>query len=442
MSWSDTIALAMRSVMRRPGRAVLTVLAIALASTLLCALLIISRTAETRVLSQLSKGGPLSGIKVFAAEPDPLEDPTSDNPRRGRGRDIDRSDVRSIEKIAGVERVHAIETIKLRVVEPELFVLSDGSTTVPRPKRSGSSYAQGTIDANAIAIDPAASRDLPLTVTAGRLPAKGSRAEVAVTPHLLAKLGVARERARHAVGADLEVVLIEVSEEGVYRERFEHVRVVGVVAQEAGTGDLVVSQRQLEERRAWHDAVSPAVQPTFSGLFVVAANLDLVPKVRAAIDRKGFATSAPENVIASVLRYLHVVEIVLGSIGFIALAVAALGISNAMLAAVRERRREIGVLKAIGARDRDVTRLFVVEAAALGAAGGVGGALLGLAVARAVGAVVNRYLTDQGLSGVEAVAPWPVLTLVAGGAVVVSAVAGALPARRAARLPAREAVDA
>ena len=58
--------------------------------------------------------------------------------------------------------------------------------------------------------------------------------------------------------------------------------------------------------------------------------------------------------------------------------VAALGITNAMLAAVRERRREIGVLKAIGARDRDVYRIFLVEAAVLGFVGGVLGTVAGL----------------------------------------------------------------
>jgi ABC-type antimicrobial peptide transport system permease subunit len=178
----------------------------------------------------------------------------------------------------------------------------------------------------------------------------------------------------------------------------------------------------------------------YSGLFVVAKGLDRVARVRAQITDIGFATSAPESLIAQFQRYRHVVEIVLGGIGLIALVIAALGICNALLAAVRERTREIGVLKAIGARDRDVLRVFLVEATALGLVGGVIGAVSGWAVARAVGAVVNRYLTAQGLSGVTVGLPVLVLVACVAGAVALALLAGAAPALRAARLPAREAV--
>jgi ABC-type antimicrobial peptide transport system permease subunit len=138
---------------------------------------------------------------------------------------------------------------------------------------------------------------------------------------------------------------------------------------------------------------------------------------------------------------VRVVEIVLGGIGVIALAIAALGIANALLAAVRERRREIGVLKAVGARDRDVLRTFLIEAGVMGALGGLIGSILGLAVARAVAAVVDGYLTSQGLAGVQVGMPYRLGLAAVAGSVVLALLGGALPARRAARLPAREAVE-
>jgi len=131
---------------------------------------------------------------------------------------------------------------------------------------------------------------------------------------------------------------------------------------------------------------------------------------------------------------------VLGSIGLIALVIAALGITNAMLAQVRERRREIGVLKAIGARDRDVMRVFLLEAVFVGAVGGVAGTALGIATAALVGAVVNGYLSQQGLEGVRLAVPISIVFAGIVGAAVLALAAGAVPARRAARLPAREAV--
>jgi putative ABC transport system permease protein len=225
---------------------------------------------------------------------------------------------------------------------------------------------------------------------------------------------------------------------------------VGVVAQEAASGQLLVPLAEARKARDWSKGGDESLSfrrfeiPTsdYSGLFVVARGLDRVPEVRNRITDIGYSTSAPENLIASVERYLKVVEIVLSAIGLIALVIAALGITNAMLAAIRERRREIGVLKAIGARDRDVLRIFLLEAAVLGFVGGVIGTTTGWLIARTVGTIVNGYLTDQGLAGVHLPLPVPLLVGAVIGSTLLALLAGAVPARRAARLPAREAVGA
>jgi len=120
--------------------------------------------------------------------------------------------------------------------------------------------------------------------------------------------------------------------------------------------------------------------------------------------------------------------------------VAALGISNASLAAVRERRREIGVLKALGATDRDVRRVFLIESGALGLLGGVLGAVLGYVAAVVVATIVNRYLAEQGYGTVPVEVPVVTMLAVTAGATVLAVVAGILPAAKAARLPAREAM--
>ena len=97
--------------------------------------------------------------------------------------------------------------------------------------------------------------------------------------------------------------------------------------------------------------------------------------------------------------------------------------------------------QAIGARDRDVLRVFLLEASALGFAGGAVGVTAGWLLARAVASEVNGYLTGQGLAGVQVGIP---ATILLGGVVcatLLSIIAGTLPAVRAARLPAREAVS-
>ena len=104
MTWRDAIALARRSVGRRGGRAVLTVLAVALGAALLSSLLIASTAAKQRVLDQVSEGGPLSGIKVDAAAPSPVA-LDSDNPRPGPPRRIDDAALQSIARLPDVASV-------------------------------------------------------------------------------------------------------------------------------------------------------------------------------------------------------------------------------------------------------------------------------------------------------------------------------------------------
>ncbi len=117
MTWRDAIALAARSIGRRLGRAVLTVLAVALAAALLSSLLIASGAARSRVLDQVTSGGPLTAIRVAAAAPDPgaLD---SDNPPQGQNRAIDDQAVRRIERIPNVKSVVPIVANPILVVPP------------------------------------------------------------------------------------------------------------------------------------------------------------------------------------------------------------------------------------------------------------------------------------------------------------------------------------
>jgi putative ABC transport system permease protein len=431
VSWRDAIALAVRTVRRRPGRALLTVLAVALAASLLTALLTISTTAETRVLDQLSSGGPLAGIKVAAAEPDPGQ-VDQDDAQPGAPKTLDDEALGQISDLPEVREVIPIVSTRMFVITPSRD--KDGRRVRP--------FMEDTVGVDLDRIN-----QLPVTLTAGRMPVAGSTSEVAVTQGYLERLGLERLDAPQVVGTELSMASGQVVDSERVRGRWTKVTIVGVVAQEASNGQFLASTEFVRNARDWSaagvDGSRALDLPTspYTGVFVVAQGIDNVSKVRAQITAIGYSTAAPENLLASVRRYLRVVEIVLSAVGLIALVVAALGISNAMLAAVRERRREIGVLKAIGARDRDVYRVFLVEAATLGFIGGVLGTALGWMIAAGVGQVVNGYLAAQRLVGVQLTLPWMVVVGGIAGSTLLALVAGTLPAVRAARLPAREAVS-
>jgi ABC-type antimicrobial peptide transport system permease subunit len=440
VSWSAAIALAFKGLHRRPGRSMLTVLAVLLAAALLTALLTIATTAETRVLDELAKGGPLAGIKVAATAPDP-EQVGQDEAIGSKLHTIDDAALTRIQELPAVREAIPVVVTRVLVAPPP---------SLARLRPSSEGRQPDTYVETVVGVDIKRSPSLPITVLNGRLPAAGALDQIAISESALPSLGIARADATKLVGSVIQLgapQTIQMSERTRTRVRWARVTVVGIVAQEAADGGILAPVELVSEARDWSLAGLDDVRygiprTTYAGVYVVAHSLDDVGAARQQIAIVGYSTSAPENLIASVRRYLHVVEIVLTAIGAIALTVAALGIANAMLAAVRERRREIGVIKAIGGRDRDVRRMFLVEAAVLGFAGGLLGALGGFIVARYVGTIVNSYLVEQGLKGIELTVPVGTMSATVVGATVLAVLAGTAPALGAARLPAREALGA
>ena len=111
-----------------------------------------------------------------------------------------------------------------------------------------------------------------------------------------------------------------------------------------------------------------------------------------------------------------------------------------MLAAVPRAPARSGFSRRSTTRDRDVRRVFLVEAAILGVAGGLVGTTLGYVLARLVGLAVNQYLTGQGLKGVSIGLPLGIVAAGVVGSGLLALVAGTVPAQRAAHLPARHAM--
>ena len=161
---------------------------------------------------------------------------------------------------------------------------------------------------------------------------------------------------------------------------------------------------------------------------------DLGP-VRTRVREMGFATFALADQFEQITRAFYFMDMILAAVGMIAIVVAALGIVNTMVMSILERFREIGIMKAVGAGDRDIRRIFFFESGAIGLAGGAAGCALGWATSLVINRVVNFYLARQGLPFVDyfAFPAWIFL-----GAVVfsllVSLAAGIYPARRAARV--------
>ncbi|QBE66226.1 ABC transporter permease [Pseudoduganella lutea] len=145
-----------------------------------------------------------------------------------------------------------------------------------------------------------------------------------------------------------------------------------------------------------------------------------------------FEIQSAEQLAQSFEKISMMVTLVMGGVVGIALLVGGIGIMNIMLVSVKERTREIGICKALGARSRDILAQFLVEAVILATLGG----LIGLALGYVLGAAIAALIPDFP----PAVVPWwaVALSLLFSGGVGI--VFGVMPARQAARLDPIEAL--
>jgi putative ABC transport system permease protein len=144
----------------------------------------------------------------------------------------------------------------------------------------------------------------------------------------------------------------------------------------------------------------------------------------AAGDEDDFSVFDQTQLLEAASSISGTLVLLLGGIASISLVVGGIGIMNIMLVSVRERTREIGIRKAIGARGRDILAQFLVEALTLSLLGGLIGIVLGLAVSAAIGQVAGWGFTFDPTTVVAAVL----------FSLAVGVVFGVWPARQAARL--------
>jgi putative ABC transport system permease protein len=184
-----------------------------------------------------------------------------------------------------------------------------------------------------------------------------------------------------------------------------------------------------------------ASKPSYDSLTVRVRGPSQVKSVEDAIQGMGFTTFSLLDATKSLRQVFAVFDLLLGIFGSLALAVASLGIINTLVMAILERRREIGILKALGAADRDIRRLFFAEAGVMGLVGGILGVALGWLIGSALTFGTNVYLRRQELPPIDLSSiPWWMVAGAIGFSIAVSLAAGIYPASRAAKLNPVEAL--
>ncbi len=180
----------------------------------------------------------------------------------------------------------------------------------------------------------------------------------------------------------------------------------------------------------------------YSRINVNADTMDNVTSIQQVINDMGYRTYANAEWLESDMKMMNIIQAVLGGIGGISLFVAAIGITNTMMMSIYERTKEIGIMKVIGCRIRDIQMLFLIEAGYIGFIGG----LLGIGLSYGISYLLNKVLNVGAMMFADGVSislipPWLALISVIFAAFI-AMLAGFLPSIRAMKLSPLAAIRA
>ena len=155
-------------------------------------------------------------------------------------------------------------------------------------------------------------------------------------------------------------------------------------------------------------------------------------------DKKDFSITNPAEMQETMKETMSTMSLFLGAIAAISLLVGAIGIANTMFTSVLEKTKEIGIMKAIGAKNKDIMAIFLMNSGLIGFVGGIGGIILGVFGSGLIGSMVSSSSSTSGggmtrMLGNTAITPGLLIGALL-FSVIIGMVAGVIPAYRASKL--------
>jgi len=173
----------------------------------------------------------------------------------------------------------------------------------------------------------------------------------------------------------------------------------------------------------------------YSAVGIKLTSPKYVEPVKAQMEELGFETFAMLDQLEEIKTGFRFVDLFLFAVGMIGISVAALGIINTMVMSILERYKEIGIMKAVGASDKDVKKIFFFESGVIGFMGGVFGLGLGWIVSSIINLIINSIATQQGVPPMSYFTfPWWLCLGAIAFSILISLLAGIYPTLRAVRV--------
>jgi putative ABC transport system permease protein len=242
----------------------------------------------------------------------------------------------------------------------------------------------------------------------------------------------------------LRLILTKYDQEGNPIRRTVMLRVGGIIAETRGEADwsMYMNLDELNGYNEWFTGRRVnRNKDGYNQITVIVNDPKKVLEINDLITNIGYQTYTVSSYVQGINSFFIILQVVFGGVGAIALLVAAIGIANTMAMAILERTREIGLMKAVGATNRDVLSVFLGEAAGIGFIGGLGGILIGWSAAQLLNVLAIVYFAGQssqqgGTPPPSSAAYTPAWLLIFAlvFAILVGVISGLYPALRAATL--------
>lgn len=199
-------------------------------------------------------------------------------------------------------------------------------------------------------------------------------------------------------GQQIQMVVSKWDAQGTETRKNLSFRVTGVLQETRGESDwsIYMPLEQIKALNEW--AMNRRInynKDGYSQVIVKVSDVDQVLDISEQITQMGFQAFTPQSFVQGINNFYRILQFIFGGVGAIALLVAAIGIANTMAMSILERTREIGLMKAVGATNRDVLAIFLGEAAGIGFIGGLGGVIIGWLAGQGLNVLAIVYLANQ-----------------------------------------------
>ena len=244
-------------------------------------------------------------------------------------------------------------------------------------------------------------------------------------------------------GQQIQLVISKYDSQGNETRKNLSVRVTGVLKETRGESDYTIyfPLDQIKSLNEWAQGRRINYNKEgYSQIIVKVQDVEQVLDISDQITQMGFQAFTPQSFVQGINNFYVILQFIFGGVGAIALLVAAIGIANTMAMSILERTREIGLMKAVGATNRDVLAIFLGEAAGIGFLGGLGGVIIGWLAGQGINVIALVYLANQ--AGQQGGAPpsiavytpvWlPLFALIF--STIIGMISGLYPALRAATM--------